>query len=368
MSWPSAQLGDVAEFLDHMRRPIRQADRTRGSVPYYGANGQQDSVEGWIFDEPLVLLPEDGGHFDAPQKGIAYRISGRSWVNNHAHVLRAKPSVDTDYLFRVLEHRDVTPYISGTTRGKLTKASAARISIPLPPLAEQKRLAQTLEHIEELRFARRRSVDLLEEALRSELYNATRHAKRVPLGDIAIRITDGTHQAPMWSASGIPFLFVSNLTGGAIDFRTLKFVSPDTHAELTRSVPIEVGDVLYTAVGSYGTAALVQDDRKFVFQRHIAQIKPDHSLVDARFLTLALNSSDVKRQADRVARGVAQKTMTLGEIAKLQIPYPALGEQRRIALIKKGAESLGQQMQAHDRLLTELFESTKARFFGGGSR
>ena len=86
--FPIKLLGDVAEFLDSRRRPITASERIPGPYPYYGANGQQDSVADYIFDEPLILLAEDGGSFDQPDRGIAYVIKGKTWVNNHAHVLR----------------------------------------------------------------------------------------------------------------------------------------------------------------------------------------------------------------------------------------------------------------------------------------
>ena len=113
--------------------------------PYYGANGQQGTIANFIFDEPLVLLAEDGGHFENPDRGIAYRISGKTWVNNHAHVLRPKADIDLAYLCRVLENYDVTPFVTGTTRGKLTKGGASEIPIPLPPLHEQRRIAAILD-------------------------------------------------------------------------------------------------------------------------------------------------------------------------------------------------------------------------------
>ena len=78
-----ARLGDVVEFLDSKRRPVTESDRRSGPYPYYGANGLQGTIDEYIFDEPLVLLAEDGGHFDDPERGIAYRVSGKTWVNNH---------------------------------------------------------------------------------------------------------------------------------------------------------------------------------------------------------------------------------------------------------------------------------------------
>src|SRR5439155_772742 len=105
---------------------------------------------------------------------------------------------------------------------------------------------------------------------------------------VCVRITDGTHQSPQWSPEGNPFLFVSNIVSGEIDFETQKFISDETHHELTRRSPIEVGDVLYTTVGSYGVPAVVRTKRKFAFQRHIAHLKPDHRLIEPEFLRVML--------------------------------------------------------------------------------
>ena len=124
-AYPVVRLGEVANFLDNKRRPVTESDRKPGPYPYYGANGIQGNIDSYIFDEPLVLLAEDGGHFDDPERGIAYAISGKTWVNNHAHVLQPKSKIELKFLCRVLENYDVKPFVTGTTRGKLTKAGAA---------------------------------------------------------------------------------------------------------------------------------------------------------------------------------------------------------------------------------------------------
>jgi type I restriction enzyme S subunit len=168
-----ARLGDVVEFLDSKRRPVTESDRRSGPYPYYGANGLQGTIDEFIFDEPLVLLAEDGGHFDDPERGIAYRVSGKTWVNNHAHVLRPGPNLDLAFLCRVLENYNVTPFVTGTTRGKLTQAGASEIVIPVPPLAEQRRIAEILDraevHCHSRHFPRplRRSRDESEKVVKS---------------------------------------------------------------------------------------------------------------------------------------------------------------------------------------------------------
>ena len=165
--FPIKTLEEVAEFLDNLRRPITASNRESGPYPYYGANGQQDSVADYIFDEPLILLAEDGGLFDQPDRGIAYAIEGKTWVNNHAHVLRPRKYVDIRFLHRVLENYDVTPWITGSTRAKLTKGAAAKIEIPLPPLAEQKRIAAILDKADAIRRKLQQSLRLSDDFLRS---------------------------------------------------------------------------------------------------------------------------------------------------------------------------------------------------------
>ena len=106
-------LGDVCDFLDHKRKPVTLKDRISGPYPYYGANGIQGYVDKYIFDEELVLLAEDGGHFDDPSRGIAFRVSGKCWVNNHAHVLRPKSNMNVNYLGYALRFYEVRPFITG---------------------------------------------------------------------------------------------------------------------------------------------------------------------------------------------------------------------------------------------------------------
>ena len=117
--WHEEVLGALVEVLDSYRIPVSAEEREKrpGSVPYYGANGQQGFIDGMIFDEPLILLAEDGGNFDDfATRPIAYRISGPAWVNNHAHVIRAAKNACQGFIFFALEHRDIRRYIAGGTR------------------------------------------------------------------------------------------------------------------------------------------------------------------------------------------------------------------------------------------------------------
>ena len=97
--WPQVNLTELAVCLDSRRVPVKESDRPDGgTVPYYGANGQTGWMDRPLFDEPLLLIAEDGGFFDQPEKGVAYVIEGPSWVNNHAHILKTFGEIPLSYL------------------------------------------------------------------------------------------------------------------------------------------------------------------------------------------------------------------------------------------------------------------------------
>lgn len=177
-----ARLGDICEILDSMRVPITASDRKPGPYPYYGANGVQDYVADYIFDDELVLLAEDGGNFGSKDKPIAYRVSGKCWVNNHAHVLKPKEGVDVDYLCYSLMFYDVTGLVNGATRKKLTQADMRKIEILLPPLDEQRKIAAVLDKISDLTAKRRRQLDKLDELEKSRFVEMFGDLRKNPKG------------------------------------------------------------------------------------------------------------------------------------------------------------------------------------------
>lgn len=148
-----------------------------------------------------------------------------------------------------------------------------------------------------------------------------------PLSEVCTLITDGTHNPPKFVNEGIPFLLVSNITGDVITYDTTKFITEATYNELMKRTPIEIGDVLLSTVGSYGHPALVEDSTKFSFQRHIALLKPNKTLIDSRFLHTSILAPDAQRQIDELVQGVAQKTLNLSAIKKIHIPVPSMDAQ-----------------------------------------
>ena len=125
------------DILDSLRVPVTASERTAGIYPYYGANGVQDYVDDYIFDDELVLVAEDGGNFGSKTKPIAYRVSGKCWVNNHAHVLKPHDDINVDYLCYSLMFYNTESIVQGATRKKLNQAQLRKMKIPYLPLSKQ---------------------------------------------------------------------------------------------------------------------------------------------------------------------------------------------------------------------------------------
>ena len=143
----------IVTFLDGKRRPVKDVDRAkmRGSIPYYGASGIIDYVNEHIFDEELILLGEDGENILSRNCRLAFRISGKTWVNNHAHVLKPDPDLHIGFLVDYLESLNYDRYNSGTAQPKLNKQTCIKIPIALPPTkAEQEAIAEALSDADAL--------------------------------------------------------------------------------------------------------------------------------------------------------------------------------------------------------------------------
>lgn len=150
-AYPTVQLEEAVDVLDHLRIPVNGTERLgrAGTVPYYGANGHQGWIDRPLFNEPLILLAEDGGNFeDFATRPIAYRIEGPAWVNNHAHIIRAKAGVCQNFIFWSLVNKDIRRFIAGGTRTKLTQGELRHIEISLPEIQDQKKTAQILDTLD----------------------------------------------------------------------------------------------------------------------------------------------------------------------------------------------------------------------------
>jgi type I restriction enzyme S subunit len=166
--WEVKAIEEIADCLDTLRIPLNDSQRLkmRGDFPYCGANGILDYIDRYCIDDSVILMAEDGGYFDEYMtRPIAYRMSGKFWVNNHAHILKSKPGHDQDFLYYSLVHKNILSFIASGTRAKLNRSELNKITIRQPATkAEQTAIAAVLSEMDaeiaalEARVAKARQV------------------------------------------------------------------------------------------------------------------------------------------------------------------------------------------------------------------
>ncbi|MCK5509506.1 MAG: restriction endonuclease subunit S [Desulfobacterales bacterium] len=159
--WEEKRLGQVVKFLDGQRKPIKESDRAsmQGQYPYHGASGIIDYINDFIFDETLILLGEDGENIVSRNLPLVFKISGKCWVNNHAHVLKPNKPHHLDFLVQYLESLSYIKYNSGGAQPKLNQAVCKTIPLLLPKPPEQEKIAGCLSSIDELIAAHSQKLD-----------------------------------------------------------------------------------------------------------------------------------------------------------------------------------------------------------------
>jgi len=239
--------------------------------------------------------------------------------------------------------------------------------IRLPEMREQVEIASKIAKVDELIGYHKQQLDILDTLIKSrfiEMFGDAKDEEKVTLSDICLIITDGTHQPPKFTTTGIPFLFVSNIVENTITYDAEKFISQETYAELIKRTPIEIGDVLLSTVGSYGHPAVVKSDKPFCFQRHIAYLKPNKELIDSEYLHGAILSVDVQKQIEERVKGIAQKTLNLSEIRKIKLPLPRIDEQKQFAAFVEQVDKSKFEIQQSLEKLEILKKSLMQQYFG----
>lgn len=370
-------LGSLCEVLDSKRKPVTKRDRVSGPYPYYGATGIQDYVSDYIFDEPIVLVGEDGAKWGAGER-TAFCVSGKCWINNHAHVLRPdRTKVLDDWLVYYLNHSDLTRFVSGLTVPKLNQGNLREIPIPLPPLSEQKRIVAKLdEGFEAIEIAKRnvelnlrKTREFSDSYLNDALSKHENEWKRVALASICEQITDGTHNSPPYCDAGVPMLDSKHVNQESFeidDSSPEKFISQETDAILARRCKPRSGDILISSRGTIGKIAIVKDGQDFNIMGNMILLRLPAE-VDKQFAAFYIYSQIPRLSA--IAQGVAQKGLYLGQLRSFEIPMPPLSDQIQIAKalleISECARNLGRIFQAKQAAHDALSRSLLATAFSG---
>jgi type I restriction enzyme M protein len=348
-SFEFVELGDVIDILDSRRRPITKQDRVPGPYPYYGATGELDRVHEFLFDEPLVLIGEDGAKWESGDK-TAFAISGKTWVNNHAHVVRPQRDKLLDvFLIELLRQMDLSPHITGVTVPKLNQEKLRGIKIPLPPLKIQHQIVTEIEGYQKIIDGARQVLDNYKPHIAIDPAWPI-----VPLED-ACEIQRGkfSHRPrnePRFYGGDYPFIQTGDIVraeGGKITYtQTLNeeglSVSKMFHPPL----------VVITIAANIGDTAVL--DFPSCFPDSVVALTPKAGVI-AGFLELMMRLQ--KEHLNNIAPQAAQKNINIEILKTLKVPLPSLETQRAIVAEIEAEQAL---VNANRELVRRMEAKVKA--------
>lgn len=332
-------LEECCEILDSMRIPITASNRKEGIYPYYGANGIQDHVADYIFDDELVLLAEDGGNFGSKTRPIAYRVSGKCWVNNHAHVLKPKEGLNVDFLCYSLMFYNTEGLVNGATRQKLTQTTMRKMLIPNLSIENQLYIVNQLNKllkIIELRKKEIQQLDNLTKARFVELFGDPvanpMHWPVKRLKELAIQINSGNTPkggSENYVEKGITFFRSQNVWKDRLEMDDIAYIDEKTHESMKRS-SLKHGDILMTKTGrintensSLGRAALYEgEDDMANVNGHVYFIRLKEG-VNNKFVLRVLVSPEYRDLIRSICvGGIDKRQLNKEHIEEFPIIYP----------------------------------------------
>ena len=362
-------LEDCCEILDSMRIPIKASDRKEGPYPYYGANGIQDHVDDYIFDDELVLLAEDGGNFGSRERPIAYRVSGKCWVNNHAHVLKPKnDSLDVDYLYYSLMFYNTAGLVNGATRQKLTQATMREMLIPMRSIEEQKHIIEMLNRVVEIKFHRQNELVKLDELIKArfvELFGDININDKnwdcEPLGELCTIVRGGSPRPiEQFLGGDVPWIKIGDATDG--DNTYLRSTKEHIIQEgVKKSRLVKAGSLIFANRGvSLGFARIITFDG-CIHDGWLAMEDIDERL-DKVFLLQALNQMTEHFRAIAPAGTQPNLNTTIMKAYKQVIP-PIELQKEYIRFTGQVNKSKFAVQKALDNAQL-LFDSLMQKYFG----
>ncbi|MEO8098134.1 MAG: restriction endonuclease subunit S [Acidobacteriota bacterium] len=339
--WETALLGNFCDVLDYKRKPVTKRDRVAGKYPYYGATGILDYVGGFLFDEPLVLVGEDGAKWESGAN-TAFGITGKCWVNNHAHVLRpTRNRVIDNWLIYFLNHADLTGYVSGLTVPKLNQGNLLEIPVLLPPLPEQQRIVGILdEAFDGIATAKANAEKNLQNAralfeshLQSVFTQRGAGWEKKPLCELAENISTGPFGTMLHKSdyvpNGIPLVNPMNIVDGRIVPSDRMMVSEATRGRLSSYV-LRADDIVIGRRGELGRCALVTDNEAGWLCGTGSFFVRFSGEMDGEFFVAQFSSAQFRSRLEGEAVGTTMSSLNHGILNNLRILVPTLTEQREI--------------------------------------
>ena len=372
--WEEVKLGDFCDILDNQRIPISSEKRAeiRGNIPYYGANGVQDYINDFIFNETLVLLAEDGGNFnDYQTRPIAYMIHGKSWVNNHTHVLRAKNG-ENYFLFYSLVHKDITSFINGGTRTKLNRGELVKIPIFVPPLEEQKKIADILSTVDKKIAFVEENINATEELKKglmqklltegightefkdSELGRIPKSWESAKIGEVC-KFSQGVQipieeQLTEKQENYIRFLRISDYTQNTTDIRYV----PNSY---NNSI-ISEEEIVMVRYGE--TAGFIGRGFEGVLANNLFTINPINKNLSKDFIYIFMKQPSMYNYLKNLRAAGAMPAVNFKSLSIIKLPIPPIEEQKQIAeilsTVDKKLENLKEKKQSFEVLKKGLMQ------------
>lgn len=318
-----------------------------------------------------ILIPRSGS------VSLNHRaILGRdACIVSHICVLTPKDSKnDIRYLYFALCNFDMRRIMKKTTGlDSVSFEDVKIVEIPIPPLDVQRNIANYLEKVIALGFIREEANQMANKILQvvfieifGDPYANPKNWKKVRLADVCTRITDGTHVTPSYQDSGIVFLSAKNIRGNSLDLDNVKYISVEEHKRLTKRVKPQKHDILYRKVGvGYGQAKAIEIENELSIFVSLALIKPNHSLIDWKFLETMMNSQFVKRQAKQRIKGIGVPDLHLVEIRNFEILLPPIHLQKQFSNFVEKIEMLLGSLNESTESINQLFQSLMSKAFKG---
>ena len=367
------KLEDCCEILDYKRIPVAASQRRKGPYPYYGANGVQDYVDDYIFNDDLVLVAEDGGNFGSKNKPIAYRVSGKCWVNNHAHVLKPKLGIDIDYLCYSLAYYNVDNLINGATRKKLTQNAMRQLKIPVLPLNIQKRIVNKIQNVEKIINLRKKEINQLNYLIKARFVEMfgdpgipQNKWKNQSLKEHISVIGGYAFSSKKFSDSGIPVLRIGNINTGYFKSTNLVYWQESDTLQRYLVYPGELVMSLTGTVGKqdYGNVCILDDSypRYYLNQRNAKIVIND--AYNTIYLKETLEFPVVKQKLTGTSRGVRQANISNKDILNLTLSVPPLSLQNEFANFVQQVDKSKVAVQKSLNETQKLYDSLMQEYFG----
>ncbi|WP_418262952.1 restriction endonuclease subunit S [Flavobacterium faecale] len=382
-NWIETDIETVADILDNLRKPVSSDERSKriGDVPYYGATGQAGWINDYIFNEELVLVGEDGAPFFDKFKNVAYKISGKSWVNNHAHVLKGKNGISNDILLHFFNQFDYSGFVGGTTRLKLNQGYLKSIPFPLPPLAEQNRIVDKLDRLfaqlETIKTSMAKVPELLKDFRQQVLTQAVtgkllKINQFTELGKLEIDIRTGPFGSALHKSdyieNGVSVINPSHINNGIIIPDTNVSISNEKYQKL-KVYKLINNDVILGRRGEMGRAALYNESYGNCICGTGSIILRCGSNIYPKFLTFYLRSPFCIEYLNSNSVGTTMINLNQKIIKSLKVPNVSYLEQQeivsRVESLFAKADAIEQQYKSLKNKIDTLPQAILHKAFKG---